>query len=280
MAEKTGAGGKPQEYDTESGRYGGNGGKIKKAVDNYKPNDLKSTVDRYKELERKYNDDLTAEPIQIFDDEFDALNFAPDSEKDNFLIEDKTYFQQGAINGIERDKPMSFYDADNAKTNPHYREDKAYQINCQSCVAVFEARLRGYDLEALPFNSQNILAMELARNPEKAYDNPQVQSLSILDYYDRKDLHKALSGRVNDGERHNLIFRWQDRATGKIYGHIVECHKINDEIVLYDPQSNYLYKGKDINRTIGEYGFNFETFRIDNLKFNKDFISSISKGIK
>lgn len=61
MAEKTGAGGKPQEYDTESGRYGGDGGEIKKAVDNYKPNDSKSTVDRYKELERKYNDDLTVE---------------------------------------------------------------------------------------------------------------------------------------------------------------------------------------------------------------------------
>lgn len=62
MAEKTGAGGKPQKYDENSGRYGESGGDIRKAVDNYKPNDLKSTVDRYKELERKYNDDLTAEP--------------------------------------------------------------------------------------------------------------------------------------------------------------------------------------------------------------------------
>ena len=54
-----------QQGYRESGRYGGDGGEIKKAVDNYKPSDLKSTVDRYKELERKYNDDLTAEPPKL-----------------------------------------------------------------------------------------------------------------------------------------------------------------------------------------------------------------------
>ena len=67
MAEKTGAGGKPQEYDTESGRYGGDGGEIKKAVDNYKPNDLKAEVyNRTAESNAvvKFSEDLPPETIK------------------------------------------------------------------------------------------------------------------------------------------------------------------------------------------------------------------------
>ena len=46
MAKKTGAGGEPQEYNPDNGQYG-------------KSN--KDKAERFRELERKYNDDLPAE---------------------------------------------------------------------------------------------------------------------------------------------------------------------------------------------------------------------------
>lgn len=47
MAEKTGAGNKPQAYDPDNGQYGKSG---------------KGKDERFRELERKYNDDL---PIEL-----------------------------------------------------------------------------------------------------------------------------------------------------------------------------------------------------------------------
>lgn len=37
-----------------------------------------------------------------------------------------------------------------ANSNPRYSQAAEYQMNCQRCVAAFEARMRGYDVQALP----------------------------------------------------------------------------------------------------------------------------------
>lgn len=37
-----------------------------------------------------------------------------------------------------------------AGTNPNYKKGDEFRLNCQKCVPVFEMRMRGYDVEALP----------------------------------------------------------------------------------------------------------------------------------
>lgn len=45
---------------------------------------------------------------------------------------------------------MSFKQANGGKVNPKYTGKRdGYSGNCQTCVAVFEARLRGYDMQAI-----------------------------------------------------------------------------------------------------------------------------------
>ena len=54
---------------------------------------------------------------------------------------------------------MSFDKADGGNPNPYYKEDVefagelfGYTTNCQTCVVAFEARMRGFDVRALPNN--------------------------------------------------------------------------------------------------------------------------------
>lgn len=37
-----------------------------------------------------------------------------------------------------------------AGSNPHYREGREWQQNCQRCIYAYEMQRRGYDVEALP----------------------------------------------------------------------------------------------------------------------------------
>ena len=51
---------------------------------------------------------------------------------------------------------MSFKKANEGRVNPNYSpQNLGYAMNCQTSVATFEARLRGYDIEALPFDANN-----------------------------------------------------------------------------------------------------------------------------
>lgn len=50
--------------------------------------------------------------------------------------------------GVKRKDMMTFEEADGTKPNPKINEDYSYMINCQTCVVAYEARRRGYDVDA------------------------------------------------------------------------------------------------------------------------------------
>lgn len=53
------------------------------------------------------------------------------------------------IAGVKRGPEMIFENADSYNVNPNYGKARGYSINCQSCVVVFEARLKGYDVQVV-----------------------------------------------------------------------------------------------------------------------------------
>ena len=57
---------------------------------------------------------------------------------------------ENEIAGMIRGASMSFELADSGKVNPHYKPYTATADNCQTCVAVFKARLDGFDVYAKP----------------------------------------------------------------------------------------------------------------------------------
>ena len=67
---------------------------------------------------------------------------------------------------------MSIEIAGGKNVNPNYgKGDERYGKNCQACMGVFEARLRGYDIEALPYDEKTHRFLEY--HPEYMFINPE-----------------------------------------------------------------------------------------------------------
>lgn len=191
--------------------------------------------------------------------------------------------------------PMDFAKADSGSVNPNYGKDHGYAINCQSCVVVFEARLRGYDVQVLPNRPGSVLEA-LSRDTSMAWIDPSTgkQPKYIFDETKRtpEEYLDFINEVVEKGGRYTIEFAWRGRGNA---GHIVNL----------DRTPNGLLRIKDNQRGNGEksewigdfevlnylYGMKYEEhflfgtrpcvpqlLRIDNLDFNYNVVEQIMKG--
>ena len=61
----------------------------------------------------------------------------------------KEVVKKEKIVGVEKSKIMSFEEADGLKPNPNFEKDSSYRVNCQTTVVSYEARRRGFNVEAV-----------------------------------------------------------------------------------------------------------------------------------
>lgn len=60
---------------------------------------------------------------------------------------------------------MTFDEADNGNTNPHYAVHSAASANCPACVLSMKARLEGGgDVQARPYDEKSDLMFALSEN--------------------------------------------------------------------------------------------------------------------
>ncbi|NLY08557.1 MAG: hypothetical protein GXZ11_01445 [Tissierellia bacterium] len=162
----------------------------------------------------------------------------------------KSGYRPEEVAGAKRNQPMTFEQADRGRINPNYGERKGFRTNCQSCVAVFEARLRGYDLETLP-NENGTRCKELSTNIAKLWINPETgQNYENGDISfaagNMTNMYKHLDETVKVGERYLFAFPWESEDSG----HAVNIYKNKDgKLVLYDPQVNRFTVGKKALKT-------------------------------
>lgn len=240
----------------------------------YKGDKLVDFYDRLKAAEERYNEMERNDPLPALNDEvqkeFDKnypdarfawkdvcrqigkmhreaggdLLFLPDRVKP--LAENARHGYK--ISGAKQGKPMSHDDADNGSVNPedNFFSAPKYRKNCQTCVAVYEARRRGYNVVARPKMATNKMQQELSRNPGKMFFDPETgreakpeipninwhQKNYIQNYYDFMDK------TIKPGERHIIWFLWKDKVrAGKLSGHTVNVYKNKDgELVFKDNQ--------------------------------------------
>ncbi|MEE3350158.1 MAG: toxin glutamine deamidase domain-containing protein, partial [Candidatus Gastranaerophilaceae bacterium] len=210
------------------------------------------------------------------------------------------------IAGVKRGKPMTFVDAadilvekkykDNdrktknkhslgSSTNPNFKKGEGYQRNCQVCVAVFEARMRGYDIEALPLDENNEIMMELRANPEKAFIDKKTNLPPKLIYdekiTDYKKMCEWLNTIIKPSEHYGFICKIVLTQNGQdLYDHILIAYKTEQgELRFYDPQngvdSEYFW---NIRFNHGDESVFYPTiFRIDNADLNIDYLNKVSK---
>lgn len=189
----------------------------------------------------------------------------------------------GIIAGTIPGECMSFADADTFRVNPHFGETDGYGINCQSCVVVFEARQRGYNVEVLPNTPGSALSVlssdpSLAwidpltgEHPQYIYDETKVTPQSFVNFMDSV---------VEQGRRYTVQFMWYGFNHG---GHIINLDR-NDNGVLRlkdnqpDSSVETVHEGieaiTDYFNRVGftdEYGNPVEVpkiLRIDNMLFD------------
>nr|DAG43207.1 MAG TPA: Minor capsid component [Caudoviricetes sp.] len=185
------------------------------------------------------------------------------------------------IAGIKKGKPMFFKQANGGKVNPKYTGKRdGYSGNCQTCVAVFEARLRGYDMQAIPYTPLNPYMEALGHKPTFAYIDKKNNRIPDMLYSDIKrpsECEEWLKDRVKQGQRFAFIFKPMYSSNG----HIIEVSKnILGQLKFYDPQSGKHFNKdllKEINYRPENNGDTPLIFRVDDKELNTDFLNRMYK---
>lgn len=193
-------------------------------------------------------------------------------------------FSAATLAGVEKSREMTFTEADSGHVNPNFEKNEGYQINCQTCVVVFEARLRGYDIEAKPFK-EGSNSDKLSCNTNLAWLTPEGKHPEYLSNTNAKttdSIYNYISDTVKPGERYTLEGLWKGFFSG---GHIISIFREqNGNLVAYDPQINKIYSEKTLKAEILDNmqkgptpETNIRLLRVDNLRIDYCFVNPIVK---
>jgi hypothetical protein len=196
------------------------------------------------------------------------------------------------IAGVKRGNKMTRDEANHGRPNPNFDKSQGYKKNCQSCVVVYEARLRGYDVQTLP-NTEGSKLQQLSRRTNLAWidsetgDNPRY--LVDDDVNTAKKLQKFAEKTVEKDKRYTMQFSWKGRQRA---GHIIIIDRdLNNELRLYDPQTGNTFTDTDILRYFNEikyvktiFGKKYNTppafLRIDDKEFSLSMVNNIMEKVK
>ena len=162
-------------------------------------------------------------------------------------------------------------------TNPNFDplwRTKDYNCNCQRCVATYEARRRGYDVEALPRildSSGNPDKNDTtANNWENLFENPKWELESGSAFKTPRAFVNNTALSYGDGSRCIVYVKWRQKPIAHVF--IVENH--GGKLAYIDHQTGNMNCSGHL--TIAEKGFT-RICRIDNLEFS-DYIMGCCKN--
>lgn len=221
------------------------------------------------------------------------------------LDSEKAYFEAKRSGAPEEEvqrlkEEMDRYAAEHEKA---YKENRQYRINCQACVVAYEARLRGYDVEAVG-RTKKIQELEnLARKCETAWIDPATGKPPKLLTNDpkirtAKQAQKWLEENVEAGGRYEFAHGW--KGTNGRNGHIVTVSRDDSgSLRIFDPQSGKTYAGDGFTEYMGGIKSTYsverynprrasgweripqgrlQLLRVDNLQINPDVANVVLKG--
>lgn len=152
--------------------------------------------------------------------------------------------------------------------------------------------MRGYDIEALPYNMLNTAMRKLRRNPEKAFIDKKTNLPPKLIYDERvtdySKLRKWLNAIIKPNERYGIICKIVLTSKGQdLYDHILIVYKTEQgELRFYDPQNGVKFKIKELsmirfrsqaNESAPIQTYPPKIFRTDNANLNIDYLNKVSK---
>lgn len=149
------------------------------------------------------------------------------------------------------------------KYNQAYKDQNQYRINCQSCVVAYEARRRGYDVEAVGRTKKNQNQEDLARDCAAAWVDPATGNAPKVLVNDpkirtAKQTQKWLEQNIEEGGRYHFSHGW--KGTNGRNGHIVTIEKDSSGALrIFDPQNGKTYTGSDATDYLGRTKATYST---------------------
>ena len=137
---------------------------------------------------------------------------------------------------------MTWEEADSKNTNPNFKQRTPTADNSQACVVVHEARLRGIDVTALPYNEDNDIFVKLGDNFERAWINPRTNKPPKPMEYRKSSFEQmvsALEKQCSAVGRYHIGLNWEegsddDKEDG---GHVLTAERLpNGNFRYFDPQ--------------------------------------------
>ena len=181
--------------------------------------------------------------------------------------------------GVKKGSPMTREQANNSQTNPNYSKDIGYRYNCQTCVIAFEARLRGFDVQAKPcYKGVDSTQLKLSKKQDIAWKHNITGLKPIFKRTEKKEnaLYDWLNKNVKEEQRYTFTFSYIGK-TGNRSGHVISLDKTpKGQIRLYDPQLGKTYIGGNARRYIKDINIiNSRILRVDNCTFDKNIVDDI-----
>lgn len=228
----------------------------------------------------------------------------PDKLREKFRAADKKLqdarmagASEEEINGLKEEVDQRYQD-----WNQACRDVRPFQINCQSCVVAYEARRRGYDVEAKGRAKGNQLQEALARDAASAWIDPKTGKAPEITQNDpkirtAKQATKWLEENVEPGGRYEFSHGW--KGTNGYNGHIVTVSREGGALQIFDPQSGKTYAGDDFTDYMNRIRSTYSTkqynpdkrsgmesvlhgrlglIRVDGLEFNETVVNAVLKG--
>lgn len=170
-------------------------------------------------------------------------------------------------------KPVSMDDA-MARVNPHYKEGKKWQENCQRCVFAYEMARRGYDVEALPRLYDGTDKLPYMYSSEGW---PKVmEGAKLVDFPSHNTVKHMLDQMADWGDGARAVVRvlWK----GGHSGHVFIAEQKGNGTIFLDPQSGHYV---DIDKYMGAaIKGKTKLMRVDDLKPSQLITKCVQKRQK
>ena len=203
----------------------------------------------------------------------EAYKYYVDSKPIKLSDEQKKNVQEIAkeMGIIKNIAPMTFFEANNGRANINYGKGGIYQENCQSCVVVHEARLRGLDITALGYSGKkDSVQFQLGEHFEDAWINPKTGKVPSSTKIKGEDLLSKVKKQMKAVGRYHVGINYNEQD-----GHIITAERTeNGKLLLYDAQSGLFWSEKEFKKAMF-----IEILKIDKLLINPKMLKGISKTI-
>lgn len=165
----------------------------------------------------------SAEARKILDEHTEVHNYSE--------LQEQNFADIARVAGFKRGNPMTFSEADNGLSN--VANDRE---NCAACVLSHEMRLRGFNVTALPYNSEpNSVSHKLADDTNSVWLTRKLKTpeITFIGGNEKEMLNMLEKQTQGYGSRYHL--GWNDSLGG---GHIITLERTKNGLVFYDAQKN------------------------------------------